>query len=546
MTAKPLAVYVSPGYAPWLDSFPARVETLSPAPGIVDLPALLAERGLKPDLVIQDETLAPRVLLKGLETLDCPKIFWSMDPHLNHAWQAHYARLFDAVACTQRAWREPLRHAGCQRVEWIPWAGVAAPFRPYAQRTDKALFVGRISPHRALRRLFAEHLSAGFAMRVKTDIAHHDVQEAYAQAWLAPNESIQGEINERLFTAAGAGCLVLDPDAPNGLEELFEPGREVLRYRHALELDALMAHALAHPKETERMGRAARERVAHEHQPGHRLAALGRLALCAPQAGLRGTQGEAAFWLAAGRCLEGGLLAAPPEEVVQGLARFQEDPACLTTILALLAAGGQQREALQLAARFCAAGFAPADAPFQSAACALALRAGEFSLATRLYQAFASSSRAPEKTADTPATLYALLAKTLLRQGIRWRPGFPYDPDRHLPATAFEFLDAALTLSPGNELLLRRMETLLRDLPGSALYRLGYLSELSLRNREDFRLGLSLALAGLKAFRPAQALEELALARRHAAEQGKAALFERLLASCDPDGSIRAAALPPC
>jgi hypothetical protein len=540
MSGKPLAVYVSPGLSPWLDDFPAEVLALNPEPGIYDLPAALAERGVTPDLILQDETLVPRTLLKGLESFDCPKIFWSLDPHLNHYWQAPYCALFDAVAVTQKDWIEPLRRAGVARVEWITWCAENAPWVPFAARPHLAAFVGRTTAFRPLRRFFVDYLTSRFPLRVETDIPHDHVQAVYTTARLAPNESIQGEITERLFTAAGAGCLVFEPRSDNALEELFEPGREVLTYADALELNAIMERFVERPAEAERLGRAAWERVAREHRPRHRVQALAHLALGSQASAPRGAAGERLFWLGAAHCLEANRLAVPLEQVIQGLEEYQEDPDCLTAILRLLVMGGQAREALAVAMRYAAAGFAPASASFMICACALALRLEEFSLAQRLYEAFATASGDPLRQVAGPAGLYAALAESLARREELQRPGFPFEQDVHLPATASEMYRMSLSLDPDNQSVLRKAEALLRDLPGSEVQRLGLLSELSLRKGEDYRLGLALGLADLKAFRVIQGLEEVRLARLQARARGKGQAFERLLAARDSRGHIRA------
>jgi len=70
---------------------------------------------------------------------------------------------------------------------------------------------------------------------------------------------------------------------------------------------------------------------------------------------------------------------------------------------------------------------------------------------------------------------------------------------------------------------------------------MGYLSEISLRNREDFRIGLTLGLVDLKLFRIDEGLDELRVAREQARALGKLANFERILGAQDPRGRIRAA-----
>lgn len=529
MKSRPLAVYVTPSLPAALDALAAEAVVLEPEPGVFDLPAALDERGLKPDLVIQDEALAPRVLLWGLHSLDCPTVFWSRDPHLNHYWQGPYAALFDASAVTQKGWMAPLRRAGSRNVRWITWSYARAPWRPHAERPGGVGFVGRISEHRPVRGLFADFLSARFPFRLETGLPYPEVQPVYQDMRLAPGESIQGEITERLFIAAGAGCLPIEPAHDNGLEELFEPGREVMTYRDALELADVTAHYLARPDEAGRMGRAAWERAGREHLPEHRLAALHDLAVSAPMDRPRGREAERLFRLAAARCLESGRAPLDLQDVLSGLSGFPEDPECVTAGLRLMALAGRRAEALALGVGLAASGFAPADAAFRLCLCALALGREEFSLAAGLHAAFRKATGAKPPAASSPAALLAEMAGDYIRADERWRPGFGFDPARHIPASASECLYLSLSLDPDNSQVLRQAESLLRDLPGSGLVRLSYLSELSLRSREDYRLGVAIGLADLDVFRVEEGLEELRLARDLAAAKGKLPAFLRLL-----------------
>ncbi|WP_279343449.1 glycosyltransferase [Fundidesulfovibrio terrae] len=539
--ARPLAVYVSPGLAAWLDALPFETLIVTPGPGIFDLAAELETRGVTPDVIIQDEVLAPRTLLKGLEKFRCPKLFWSRDPHLNHYWQAPYAGLFDAVASTQKAQAGPLAQACAGPAAWITWSETPGPWVPHSRRAHGAAFVGRVTQFRPLRRMFTELLLSRHPIRVETDIPHPEVPGVYAQARLAPNESILGETTHRLFAATAQGCLVLEPARDNGLEELFEPGREVVTYEDGLELLEVMAFYSRRDGLAEKMGRAAWERCGHDHRPENRLVSLGELAHRAAPRSPSAREHRRLLALAAAHCLESSLLPGRLEDVLDLLEEFQDDPECVTAALRLLTWAGQPRQALSLAALLASAGFAPGDVSFQVCLCVLFLRQDKFELARAAFGAFAAASGEPAGEAVTPAGLYAVLGDRLARRGRRWRPGFPFDPQRHLPATASECYLLSLTHTPGNLPVLRKAEALLRDLPGSELARMAYLSEMSLRNREDFRLGMSLGLADLRAFRVDAGLDELRLAREQALAKGKAAAFEAALAARDPSGRIRAA-----
>ena len=79
-----------------------RKANLGDTGGIVPVQWLLnapeADGGnFRPDVIIQMEYLGRRVFLSGMSELDCPKIFWAVDSHLNLFWQRWYGRLFDVV-----------------------------------------------------------------------------------------------------------------------------------------------------------------------------------------------------------------------------------------------------------------------------------------------------------------------------------------------------------------------------------------------------------------------------------------------------------------
>lgn len=138
-----------------------------------------------------------------------------------------------------------------------------------------------------------------------------------------------------------------------------------------------------------------------------------------------------------------------------------------------------------------------------------------------------------EPPAD-PRALLRLWARLLREEDRVQRPGFPFDPEVHVPDCAAECLLWALDLAPGDTELLREMDGLLASRPGLDQMRVGFLSELTLRQRQDWRLGL----ADLKCFRLEAGLEELAVALGQARAQGREQAFFRPLASRDPGGLL--------
>ena len=86
----------------------------------------------------------------------------------------------------------------------------------------------------------------------KITLNHHiDIAEQWAN-------------NMRLFEATGVGALLLT-DWKVNLNEIFEPGREVIAYRTPEECDALIEYYLEHDEEREAIARAGQQRTLREH-----------------------------------------------------------------------------------------------------------------------------------------------------------------------------------------------------------------------------------------------------------------------------------------
>ena len=79
--------------------------------------------------------------------------------------------------------------------------------------------------------------------------------------------------NMRLYEATGVGaCLVTD--WKENLNEMFEPGKEVVAYRNPEECAELIKYYLEHAKEREAIARAGQLRTLQEHTYYHRMQEL--------------------------------------------------------------------------------------------------------------------------------------------------------------------------------------------------------------------------------------------------------------------------------
>ncbi len=82
--------------------------------------------------------------------------------------------------------------------------------------------------------------------------------------------NVEHGLNQRSFEPLACGAPVLNDDLPD-LPRCFEPGREILVYRDADELNALAARLQREPSFGTRVAEAGRRRVLTEHTYDHRV-----------------------------------------------------------------------------------------------------------------------------------------------------------------------------------------------------------------------------------------------------------------------------------
>ena len=523
--------------------------------GTASLPSLLANLPEPPDCVIHQEHLGKRFVLTDLEAAPCPTIFWARDPHLNFFWQRHYARQFSATASTQPHFLAAFAAAGAARTAWITWNGSKRPFVPFAARSQALAFVGRLSlEHRRRRQWFADHL-AGAGLVPCQDAHGQALAAVYDNARLAPNECIAGEINQRLFEAAACGCLPVSEREPEAVAELFVPGREALYFDDVLELDEHLRFAAAHPRIIEQMARAAHAAVEERHLPEHRAAALLALAATAGQTPGSPASGPAAaeataltfFYLS-----RSDQLPLPRAVVWDRLSTAPATPDVVGAMLQMAVELGDRALIAHLAGSCLGRPELAGNVRTAALACLACCRINDLEGARRAYAAYVGAAGKTQAVRLDDACAYLLFfAAALEASGHDVARGLVFDPSRHLPENAAECLLAAKQLRPEALEIDRRLAALLRRQPGAQADRVGLLSNLSLHRRNDWALGLELALANLQAFRRAPGLEEALAAALAAIDQGQADRFSRRLALAEPSGRLRAelaargVALPP-
>lgn len=507
---------------------------------IFDIQVALHKRDFKPDLLFQSEALGQRILLKGLGTLPCRKIFWSIDTHLNLFWHLYYLRLFDGVATPHVSLLERLR-TPLPPILRLARHGWELPWRGFSARARDIGFVGRISKERPLRGWLIDFLQTRYNTDIASNLSFKEMLAFYRDTRLAPNESILGEVNFRLMETASCGCLPFSPDLGADQDALFEKGREIQTYSNILELESLLDHFLARPELAERKARLCWERVQREHLPTHRAQALLGFATELPQRPLSKKEGPTAFWLTVWNLHRAGRFPITQTALGDALELLPPTAECFCARLSFLVYYKQLSKALSRAAALLQNGDYADDTEANLACSATCLLAGNFDLARQFWYRQCKSMHMEAARPESELELMLLWSQTLQREGALAIPGVSYDPTRHLPTSALECLYLGQHFTPDNLELTRQFDALFARIPGLSYYRLGTLSELSLHNRGNWRYALSLGMTNLQAFRPRQGLDEVALAWDLADKQGKENAFLRALQGIDPKGLILAA-----
>ncbi len=511
-------------------------------PSVFDLKRELAARSFSPELIFQEEHLGRRVLLKGLEFFDCPKVFWSIDTHLNLFWHVYYFRLFDGVATPHASMLKQLAgfHTPLLRMARF---GYKLPWKSHAERTHPMAFVGRFSGHRPRRTWLADFLRTQYNAAVFQDISMQEMFQTYRDTRLAPNESIMAEVNFRLLETASCGCLCFSQQVGEDQDALLAPGREFQVYEDVLELKSLLDHFLAHPELAEQKARAAWERVQKEHLVEHRAQDLLDFvaSLPSPGAGLRGAQAAAAFWLTIWNLYRAQRCQITPGAIESTFKTLPQSPELRSAQMGLLFFEKRTHDALALAAQTLAANDFPRDIECNLAGSCLGILADEWSIAKQFWYRHCKRRGLEPPRPESPVRLLLLWATEVKRMGALLNAGFVFDNSRHLPQTAYECLFLAQSLEPGNLDITRQMDTLFAHKQRFDYMRLGILSLLSLHQRDNWRFALALGHLNLRSYRLHEGLEEIALAWEIAGKQNMRRSLLRTLQGLDPKGHILAA-----
>jgi hypothetical protein len=231
----------------------------------------------KPDLYLWIDP-GGRYFPPGIEELPIPTACYLIDVHLGH-WRPQVARFFDAVFVAQKDYVSGFRQAvGHEQVQWLPLAAAPDVHRQHdLSRVYDVGFVGNLAiahrgtPRARRLRLIAERFQTNDFYRRYTP---EELGQVYSQSRLVFNTSIAGDVTMRVFEGTACGALVLTDKVANGLDELFDIGREIVVYHDDAELLERIAYYLDHEAERAQIADAGQRRTLAEHTYAHRAQTL--------------------------------------------------------------------------------------------------------------------------------------------------------------------------------------------------------------------------------------------------------------------------------
>lgn len=138
-----------------------------------------------------------------------PSAAWLVDTHRGLDWRASLGPAFDVCFVAQRNAVPALAASGAD-ARWLPLASPEPqPRAPGRERNVPIAFVGFVPPGSPRQRILDELEQRYEVARNRGYVAPAEMMRRYAAARVVVNVPLAGDLNMRLFEAAGAGAYVV-------------------------------------------------------------------------------------------------------------------------------------------------------------------------------------------------------------------------------------------------------------------------------------------------------------------------------------------------
>lgn len=235
--------------------------------------------GEDPDVIIIHDNSAP-IVISGLENAKCPVVFLSIDIHHHLVLHREIARSVDLTLVAQKDYIPHLYEGAEGRGLQAKWFPLWAPKRiePNAIRNDNWCFVGTMNPKLNKKRVdfFSELRSL-----VDISIYSGSYWDFFTKSHGIINQTVNADLNFRVFEALICGSALLTERIGNGLLELFREDEHLFCYKRgdAVDAAAQAKRISADPALRRRVAEAGREEVLTNHLPEHRAKQLEQIIL---------------------------------------------------------------------------------------------------------------------------------------------------------------------------------------------------------------------------------------------------------------------------
>jgi len=226
--------------------------------------------GFVPDRLVFFDNSSP-ILVSGFNTIDIPKLFYSVDTHHHGFLHRMIGKCMNQVLIAQKDYMNTFLPEEAH-VEWLPlWASLKAS--PVDKKDYDAVFIGtlnkRLNPNRVA---FFEELQK----EVPILCTSGHFPDYFTRAKIAINQTVKGDLNFRVFESLMCGPLLLTETISNGLSELFDINEHFVTYTKGNTKEAAdkIRYYLSHPTEAARIAEAGRAQVLAHHLPFHRALKL--------------------------------------------------------------------------------------------------------------------------------------------------------------------------------------------------------------------------------------------------------------------------------
>ncbi len=220
-----------------------------------------------PDVVVMFDNSGP-LYITGLEDLEIPTIFYSIDVHHHYELHSYLYHVFDKMFVAMKDYIPYLNLFCGDDIEWLPlWASKIVDVSD--EKKYGAVFVGTLD-----EKLNADRVKFFNKLKEKTDVFCTQGRwwEIFPYSEIVINQTVKGDLNFRVFEAMGTGSLLLTERSTNGLLNIFEDKKHLITYtkNDVNEASDKIKYYLDHKNEAKEIALDGREEILKKHLPRHR------------------------------------------------------------------------------------------------------------------------------------------------------------------------------------------------------------------------------------------------------------------------------------